>query len=596
MIRLGITLAAIILIMFILCRFLGRLIRKRTADAIDNLINLTPKNAVIVDAYGREKEIDASDLAVGDIFVVRPGESVPVDGIVVEGNAAVNESVLTGDSTPVDKGVGATVLAATTNSSGYLKCRATRIQDETTLSQIIRIVRDASATKAPIVAMAEKITRILLPVVIGIAAVTFISWFVITKDVVLSLTRALTVLVISTPFAPGITAAAAVMTGSGAGARNGIFFRTGTILENVGKTQILAFDKTGTITKGEPVVTDVFTVDAVTRSGYSLINTSENELLKLAGLLERKSDHPLAKAVVSYVGDLRAYYEDLDEEEEDITNFQILPGHGLKGEYMGHEIIGASLKYISGIVTMQKEVREKAIGLSAQGKTTLCFAKDKRLIGIIAVADNVKNDSATAIKELKDMGIHTVMLTGDNDRTAMAIGDQAGVDEIASEILPDGKEAVIDFLSRHGRTSMAGDAINEAEAIKRADIGIAVDAASDIGKVEGEVILMKNTILDVSGAIRLSRATLSNVHMNLLLIFLYNLIAIPFAAGVFEKILVFQPGPVIGALVMSLFNILVVAKALRLNTLDIRDKTRDKRIRNSVDGDLLQSFHPEAEQ
>ncbi|MCR5402556.1 MAG: heavy metal translocating P-type ATPase [Butyrivibrio sp.] len=585
--------AAMILTLITVGKLLEAISKGRTTDAIKGLMKLAPKTAVIVDRYGKEKEVPIEEIGVGDIFVVRPGEHIPVDGIVVEGNAAVNESALTGESIPVDKGIGSSVCAATINNSGYMKCRATRVGRDTTLSQIIQMVSDASSTKAPIAKIADKVSGIFVPTVIGIAVITFIVWIIITKDPGFSLSRAIAVLVISCPCALGLATPVAIMVGNGVGARNGIMFKTAASLENTGKTQIVALDKTGTITKGEPVVTDVFTVDSISRSGYSLINTSENELLKLAGLLERKSEHPLARAVVSYVGDLRAYYEDLDEEGEDITDFCVLPGHGLKGKYMGHEVVGASLKYISKITNLQPEVREKAIGLAGQGKTPLCFAKDNKLLGIIAVADTIKDDSAEAIKELKAMGIHVVMLTGDNQRTAMAIGDQSGVDEIASEILPDGKEAVIRYLSGFGKVAMVGDGINDAPALTRADTGIAIGAGSDIAIDAADVVLMKNSLLDVSGAIRLSRATLRNIHQNLFWAFFYNALGIPLAAGVFIKAFGWQLSPMFGAAAMSLSSFFVVTNALRLNLIDIHNRAGDKKVKKAVTGELLRDFRPD---
>lgn len=582
--------ALIILAMVILCKLLMNIGIRRADEALKSLIKHMPKTAVIVDSYGKEKEVPIEEIGVSDIFVVRPGENVPVDGIVVEGNASVNEAVLTGESTFVDKGIGACVLAATTNNSGYLKCRATRVGSDTALSRIINMVSEAAYTKAPIFRITDKITAIFVPVVIGIAVLSFFIWFIITNNPIFALERVGAVLVTSCPCALVLATPLAIMVGGGVGARNGIIFKTAASLENASKSQIVAINKTGTITRGEPVVTDVFTVDAVTRSGYSLINTSENELLKLAGLLERKSDHPLARAVVSYVGDLRAYYEDLDEEDEDITDFEILPGHGIRGRYMGHEVVGASLKYINQITNMQPEVREKAIGLAGQGKTPICFAKDNKLIGIIAVEDPLKKDSADAIKELKGMGCHVVTLTGDNVRTAMAIGDQAGVDETASEILPDGKEAVVKYLSKYGRVLMVGDGINDAKALERADIGMAIGAVEEVSIEEADVVLMKNSLMDVSGAIRLSRATISNIRVNLIWTAVFNLVGILLASGALSSFLSWQLSPVIGAAAMCLSNLLVVANALRLNFVDIRDNSKDRALKSAVEGELLQDY------
>ncbi len=585
--------AAMILTLITVGKMLEARSKGRTTDAIKSLMKLAPKTAVIIDEYNKEKEIPIENIKVGDIFVVRPGENIPVDGVVIEGNSAVNESALTGESIPVDKAVGNTVSGATINTSGFIKCRATRVGRDTTLSQIIQMVSDASATKAPIAKIADKVSGVFVPAVIGIALVTFIIWFLITKEFGYSLSRAIAVLVISCPCALGLATPVAIMVGNGVGAKNGIMFKTATSLENAGRTQIVALDKTGTITKGEPVVTDVFTADSVTRSGYSLINSSENELLKIAGLLEKKSEHPLAKAVVDYVGDLRTYYDDDPDEDgddrDDITDFEVLPGHGLRGKYLGQEVVGASLKYISEICKVQPEVREKAVGLATQGKTPLCFAKNGKLIGIIAVADTIKEDSAKAIKELKDMGIHVVMITGDNARTAMAIGDQAGVDEIAAEVLPDGKEEIIRKLAEHGKVAMVGDGINDAPALTRADTGIAIGAGTDVAIDAADVVLLKNSLLDVSAAIRLSRATLRNIHQNLFWAFIYNIIGIPLAAGAYIKLFGWELSPMFGAAAMSLSSFFVVTNALRLNLLKIHDSSKDKAVKERITGELIKN-------
>ena len=581
--------AAMILTLITVGKMLEAMSKGRTTDAIKSLMKLAPKTAVIIDKYDREKEIPIENIKVGDIFVVRPGENIPVDGVVIEGNSAINESALTGESIPVDKHIGSNVSAATINTSGFIKCRATRVGRDTTLSQIIQMVSDASSTKAPIAKVADRVSGIFVPTVIIISAVTFIIWMLLGKELGFSLSRAIAVLVVSCPCALGLATPVAIMVGNGVGAKNGIMFKTATSLENAGKTQIVALDKTGTITKGEPVVTDVFTPDSITRSGYSLINNSENELLKIAGLLERKSEHPLAKAVVDYVGDVNNYIEDLDEEDEDITDFQVLPGHGLKGKYLGHEVVGASLKYISQITTLLPEVREKAVALATQGKTPLCFTRDKKLLGIIAVADTIKDDSASAIKELKDMGIHVVMLTGDNARTAMSIGDQAGVDEIAAEILPEGKGAIIKELSKHGKVAMVGDGINDAPALTRADTGIAIGAGTDVAIDAADVVLMKNSLRDVAAAIRLSRLTLRNIHQNLFWAFCYNIVGIPLAAGAFIKAFGWQLSPMFGATAMSFSSFFVVTNALRLNLINIHNSSKDKVIKDAVTGELLQN-------
>ena len=581
--------AAMIVTLITVGKMLEAKSKGRTTDAIKSLMKLAPKTAVIMDEYGKEKEIPIENINVGNIFIVKPGENIPVDGIVVEGNSSVNESALTGESIPVDKYIGSEVSAATINTSGYIKCRATRVGRDTTLSQIIQMVSDASATKAPIAKVADRVSAVFVPVVIGIAAVTFIIWKLVGADFGFSLSRAIAVLVISCPCALGLATPVAIMVGNGIGAKNGIMFKTATSLENAGKTQIVALDKTGTITKGEPIVTDVFTVDSISRSGYSLINNSENELLKIAGLLEKKSEHPLAKAVVSYVGIPDAYIEDLEEEDEsdDITDFEVLPGHGLRGIYRGSEVIGASFKYISSICKILPEVREKAAGLASQGKTPLCFAKDGKLIGIIAVADTIKEDSAKAIKELKNMGVHVVMITGDNERTAMAIGDQAGVDEIAAEILPEGKEAIVRKLSEYGKVAMVGDGINDAPALTRADTGIAIGAGTDVAIDAADVVLMKSSLLDVSGAIRLSRATLKNIYQNLFWAFFYNVIGIPLAAGAYIKAFGWELSPMFGAAAMSLSSFFVVTNALRLNLLRIHDHSKDKIMKNSIKTEIL---------
>ncbi len=580
--------AAMILTLITVGKMLEARSKGKTTDAIKSLMKLAPKTAVIVDKYDVEREVPIEKIKVGDIFVVRPGESIPVDGIVIEGNSAVNESALTGESIPVNKVVRDSVSAATINTSGFIKCKATRVGRDTTLSQIIEMVSDASASKAPIAKIADKVSGIFVPVVIGIAVVTFIIWILISKDMGFSLSRAIAVLVISCPCALGLATPVAIMVGNGIGAKNGIMFKTAVALENTGRVKIVALDKTGTLTKGEPMVTDVFTSDSVTRSGYSLINSSENELLKIAGLLERRSEHPLAKAVVSYVGDVRTYMDDFyEEDEEDITDFEVLPGHGLKAKYMGHEVVGASLKYISGICQIQPEVREKAAGLAGQGKTPLFFAKDKKLMGIIAVADTIKDDSAQAIKELKKMGIHTVMITGDNLRTAMAIGDQAGVDEIAAEVLPAGKEAIIKKLSEYGKVAMVGDGINDAPALTRADTGIAIGAGTDVAIDAADVVLMKNSLRDVAAAIRLSRLTIRNIHQNLFWAFFYNIIGIPLAAGAYIHAFGWELSPMFGAAAMSLSSFFVVTNALRLNMVSIYDSTRDWKIKDAVTGEIL---------
>ncbi len=578
--------AAMILTLITVGKMLEAMSKGRTTDAIKSLMKLSPKTAVIIDSYGKEKETPIESVKVGDIFVVRPGESIPVDGVVIEGNSAVNEAALTGESIPVDKYVGSEVSAATINSSGFMKCRATRVGKDTTLSQIIQMVSDAAATKAPIAKIADRVSAVFVPAVIVIALLTIAIWVLVGADFGYALTRGIAVLVISCPCALGLATPVAIMVGNGVGAKNGIMFKTAATLENTGKTQIVALDKTGTITEGEPMVTDVFTPDSITRSGYSLINESENKLLKIAGLLEKKSEHPLAKAVVSYVGPGEIYYDDLEDDEDevdDITDFEVLPGHGLKGKYHGHDVIGASLRYIEKIVKIHPEIRQKAEGLAAQGKTPLCFAMDGKLLGIIAVADTIKKDSAEAVKELKDMGIHVIMITGDNLKTARAIGDQAGVDEIISEVLPNDKEAIIRKLSEKGKVAMVGDGINDAPALTRADTGIAIGAGTDVAIDAADVVLMKSNLVDVAAAIRLSRATLRNIHQNLFWAFFYNVIGIPLAAGAYIHAFGWELSPMFGAAAMSLSSFFVVTNALRLNLLKIYDPSKDKKVKGSED-------------
>ncbi len=580
-----------IIIVIVFGKLLLNYSMSRTNDVIMNLMNKAPTKAIIVDKYEREKEIAIDQLKVGDIFVIRPGDTIPADGIIVEGNSSVNESVLTGESIPVNKIIGDMVYGATTNASGFIKCRATRLGKDTALSRIIRMVSEASATKPPSAKVTDRVLGICVPAIIGIAVLTFIIWMLLGEDVGFALSRAISVLLISCPCALGLATPVAIKVGNGVGARNGIIFKNASALENVGTTQIVALSKTGTITKGDPIVTDVFTADSVTRSGYSLINNSENELLKIAGLLEKKSEHPLAKAVVSYVGDIRAYVDDIDEdEEEEITDFIVLPGHGLRGKYHNSEVIGASFKYICQIVNVQPEVREKAQGLSAQGKTPLCFAKDKKLLGIIAVSDSIKEDSASAISNLKKMGIHTVMLTGDNERTAMTLGDESGVDEIASELLPDGKEAVVRMLSDHGKVAMVGDGINDAPALEIADTGIAIGAIADMTKDEADILLMKESLFDVAGTIKLSKAVLGNVKQNKTWAFFYNVIAILLATGIFIRPFGLQLGPIFAAVATSISSLLVVLNALRLDTYKINDPSKDRPDKNAINREILADY------
>jgi Cu2+-exporting ATPase len=574
---------AIALLVIYAGRFAEKKICSKNADSIKSLLKHLPEKAVIVDKYDREKEIPADQIKQGDIFVIRPGDIIPADGVVIEGNSSVNEIFVTGEKTSTNKVVGDTVFAATSNKSGFIKCRATGVGDETTLSKMIRIVEKSSGTQSPVGEKADRLSVFCTIGVLGISVLTFILWMIFEADPGLALLRAVTVLVVSCPGVFALSVPIAIMTGNAVGARSGILFRNATALQTAGMTQIAAFNKTGTITKGDPVVTDVFTVDSVTRSGYSLINNSENELLKIAGLLEKKSDHPLARAVVSYVGDIRSYLDDIDEDEEDeVRDFEVLPGHGLKGKYKDTVVYGASFKYISDIVRVQPEVKDKASGLSAQGKTPLCFAKDNKLLGIIAVADQVRDDCSRAIGELGKMGIRTVMITGDNERTALAVGKEAGVDDILPEILPDGKESVVIKLRETGSVAMVGDSISCASSLKSADLGIAIGAGADISAAPADIVLMKESLLDVSAAIRLSREVNRNINQNCLLAALYNCIAILIAAGGFIIPLGFVTGPVLGALCGTIFSLVIPVRALGLDLLDISINGGDRPARNSI--------------
>jgi Cu2+-exporting ATPase len=581
--------AAIIPLIVTIGRLIEQRCKQRTKDAIYNLIDLAPKTAVVKDRYDKEKVIPVGKLKVGDVFIVRPGETVPADGIVVEGNSSINESALTGREISVYKTIGDNVSAATVNKSGYIKCRATRIGSDTTLAQIIRILCDATKTSAPLYEKLEKLSGIMVIVVIAMSVITFAVWMILGKDAGFAISRAIAVLMISCPCAASLAASAAIMVGNGNASKNGILFRNAAAMENLAKTQIVALEKTGTITRGDPIVTDIFTADSISRSGYSLINNSENELLKIAALLEKKSDHPLAKAVVSYVGDLNTYVDDIDndEEEDDITDFEILPGHGLKGIYKGSEIVCASLKYISQICKIQPEVREKAIGLATQGKTPLCFAKDKKLIGIIAVLDPVKEDSAEAIKELKAMGIHVVMLTGDNQRTAMSIGDQAEVDEIASEVVRSDKEAVIRKLAEYGKVTAVGDGNKDASVLESADLGIAIGASSDVMMDSADIVLMKGSIRDVAGAIRLSKATLLNISHSLLFIFVYGVVGMLLSTGAVFVSYGWLIGPKLSAALMSVTGIFVVINALKLKLVDIYLNWNFRPLKETVKNEIL---------
>ena len=557
--------AAMILTLITVGKMLEAHSKGKTTDALKGLMKLAPKTAVIV-RDGEEVEVSIDQVRKGDIFVVRPGENIPVDGIVLEGSSAVNESALTGESIPVDKKPGDAVSAATLNHSGFIRCEATRVGEDTTLSQIIQMVSDAAATKAPIAKIADRVSGVFVPAVIAIAVVTLIVWLVAGQTIGFALARAISVLVISCPCALGLATPVAIMVGNGMGARNGIMFKTAVSLEETAKMQIVALDKTGTMTSGEPKTTDILPAEG----------TSEEELLTLAYALEKKSEHPLANAILE-TGRERGVQSDLE-----VTDFQAVPGGGLTGELDGSRLTGGNLKYISQTAEVTDAVRRQAEELAEEGKTPLFFAKDGKLLGIIAVADVIKEDSPQAVRELQNMGIHVVMLTGDNERTARAIGKQAGVDEVIAGVLPEGKESVIRALKEKGKVAMVGDGINDAPALTRADMGIAIGAGTDIAIDAADVVLMKSRLSDVPAAIRLSRATLRNIHENLFWAFFYNVIGIPLAAGVWIPIFGWQLNPMFGAAAMSLSSFCVVTNALRLNWFKVHDASKDKKIKQNV--------------
>ena len=554
--------AAMILTLITVGKMLEARSKGKTTDALKSLMKLAPKTATLL-RDGAEVTVGIEQVQKGDIFVVRPGENVPVDGIVLEGTSAVNESALTGESIPVDKAEGDKVSAATTNQSGFLKCQATRVGEDTTLSQIIKMVSDAAATKAPIAKIADTVSGFFVPAVITIAVITTIVWLLLGRELGYALARGISVLVISCPCALGLATPVAIMVGNGLGAKNGILFKTAASLEAAGRTQIVALDKTGTITSGEPKVTDILPAEGVT----------EGELLTLAAALERKSEHPLAKAVLAHTE-----AQKLDAPE--VTDFAALPGNGLAAKLDGVDIFAGSAVFIQTKVTVPAAVQEKAAALSAQGKTPLFFGGADRLLGIIAVADTIKEDSPRAIKELQNMGIRVVMLTGDNQRTADAIGRQAGVDEVIAGVLPDGKEAVIRQLQASGKVAMVGDGINDAPALTRADTGIAIGAGTDVAIDAADVVLMNSKLSDVPAAIRLSRAALRNIHENLFWAFIYNVIGIPLAAGVFIPFGL-TLNPMFGAAAMSLSSFCVVSNALRLNLFDLHSTKRDHAPKNA---------------
>ena len=556
--------AATILTLITVGKMLEAISKGRTTDALKSLMKLAPKTATVM-RDGMETQVPVEQVKKGDIFVVRPGENIPVDGIVLEGNSAVNESALTGESIPVDKGEGDYVSAATLNQSGFMKCRADRVGEDTTLSQIIRMVSDAAATKAPIAKVADKVSGIFVPAVIAVSAVTIFIWLLAGESVGFALARGISVLVISCPCALGLATPVAIMVGNGIGARNGIMFKTAASLEETGKMQIVALDKTGTITKGEPKVTDVIPAKGI----------SEEELLFVAYALERKSEHPLAGAVLEYALSKQT-------EAAEVTDFAILPGNGLTASYEGAPLAGGNFPFINDQAEILPEVKKQSEVLAEEGKTPLFFARDGRLMGIIAVADIMKEDSPRAVEELKHMGIRVVMLTGDNEKTANAIGRQAGVDEVVAGVLPDGKEQVIRSLQEKGKVVMVGDGINDAPALTRADIGIAIGAGTDIAIDAADVVLMKSALSDVPAAIRLSRATLKNIHENLFWAFIYNVIGIPLAAGLWIPFFGWQLNPMFGAAAMSLSSFCVVTNALRLNLVHIHDNKKDKPLKKAL--------------
>ena len=556
--------AAMILTLITVGKMLEARSKGKTTDALKSLMKLAPKTAVVL-RNNEELTIPIEQVHKGDIFVVRPGENIPVDGVIIEGNSAINESALTGESIPVDKTSGDLVSAATVNQSGFIKCEATRVGEDTTLSQIIKMVSDAAATKAPIAKIADRVSGVFVPTVITIAVITTIIWLLTGHEFSYSLARGISVLVISCPCALGLATPVAIMVGNGMGARNGILFKTAVSLEEAGKVQIVALDKTGTITSGQPEVTDLLPAE----------NITEEELLTLAFALEKKSEHPLAKAILTH-----AEVQKLTAPE--VSDFHALPGNGLSALLSNKPLIGGSLKFISSKVSVPAALSKKAEKLAEEGKTPLLFAHNDKLIGIIAVADVIKEDSPQAIKELQNMGIRVVMLTGDNERTARAIGKQAGVDDVIAGVLPDGKESVIRSLKEQGKVAMVGDGINDAPALTRADIGIAIGAGTDIAIDAADIVLMKSRLSDVPAAVRLSRATLKNIHENLFWAFFYNIIGIPLAAGVWIPIFGWTLNPMFGAAAMSLSSFCVVTNALRLNLFKIHDAKKDKKIRQAT--------------
>ncbi len=571
--------AAMILTLITVGKMLEARSKGKTTNALKGLMDLSPKTAVVI-RNNTETKVPIEEVKVGDRFVVRPGDSIPVDGRVVEGESAVNESALTGESVPVEKGLGDTVSAATINTSGYMVCEATRVGEDTTLSAIIKMVSDAAATKAPIAKIADKVSGIFVPAVISIAVITFIAWLIAGQTVGYAIARAVSVLVISCPCALGLATPVAIMVGNGVAAKTGVLFKTAASLEQAGRTQIIALDKTGTITTGQMKVTDIIPVSGI----------ADKELLTVAYALESKSEHPISKAVTQYA---------LEKEIElfETTDFEALSGKGLKAKLGGEEICGGNLTYIERIVNsagnlsnapQEDEITKASKNLASEGKTPIFFAKGKNLLGIIGVSDVIKEDSPKAIEELKNMGIHTVMLTGDNEITAAAIAKQAGVDEVVASVKPDGKEAVMRQLMKHGTTTMVGDGINDAPALTSADLGIAIGAGTDVAIDAADVVLMKSSISDVAAAIRISRSTLRNIHENLFWAFFYNVLGIPLAAGCYVAAFGWELNPIFGAAAMGLSSFCVVSNALRLNWIRPYDSARDKKGKNSITGNLIQ--------
>ena len=554
--------AAMILTLITVGKMLEARSKGKTTDALKGLMKLASKTAV-VERNGQEVTVPIEQVKKGDIFLVRPGENVPVDGVILEGTSALNEAALTGESIPVDKKPGNVVSAATLNQSGFIRCEATRVGEDTTLSQIIQMVSDAAATKAPIAKIADKVSGVFVPAVITIAVITMIVWLLAGESVGFALARGISVLVISCPCALGLATPVAIMVGNGMGAKNGILFKTAVSLEETGKVQIVALDKTGTITNGEPVVTDMVPAEGVT----------EESLLALAASLEKRSEHPLAKAILKYVGEQQLTVEDVSE-------FEALPGNGLTAVRKGVKLAGGNYAFIRTQTEVSEDLLKQSEVLAEQGKTPMFFTENGRLAGIIAVADTMKEDSRQAVSELRNMGIRVVMLTGDNERTARAIGAQAGVDDVIAGVLPDGKESVIRKLQQYGKVAMVGDGINDAPALTRADMGIAIGAGTDVAIDAADVVLMKSRLSDVAAAVRLSRATLRNIHENLFWAFFYNVIGIPLAAGVWIPIFGWTLNPMFGAAAMSLSSFCVVTNALRLNLFNMHDAKKDKKLKN----------------